>query len=193
MNPEEGQLRPQLLDRFGLCVETAAVRDQAGRVAILRALEAFEADPRAYAASDGPGAGQPGCGARGRALRLVSGGGPGRTGQAAGRGAGGRGGSGPGSGAEILLSRAARAHAAWDNRPDAGPDDVGGRGDDFVLCHRRRQAAPPRPPQSSPPPARVPRCAAPPGADTAKAVVRRIRKRTGRRGGRWRQGPGSGP
>ena len=37
MNPEEGELRPQLLDRFGLTVEVAATRDPAERVEVVRA------------------------------------------------------------------------------------------------------------------------------------------------------------
>ncbi|MBI5230710.1 MAG: VWA domain-containing protein [Coriobacteriales bacterium] len=49
MNPEEGDLRPQLLDRFGLCVDVAAMRDMASRVEIIRRREAFEADPAALA------------------------------------------------------------------------------------------------------------------------------------------------
>src|ERR1035441_6345793 len=35
MNPEEGELRPQLLDRFGLCVDVAGIRDVAQRVEIV--------------------------------------------------------------------------------------------------------------------------------------------------------------
>jgi magnesium chelatase subunit D len=35
MNPEEGELRPQLLDRFGLCVDVSGLRDVAGRVAVM--------------------------------------------------------------------------------------------------------------------------------------------------------------
>ncbi len=35
MNPEEGELRPQLLDRFGLCVEAHGERDVASRVSVL--------------------------------------------------------------------------------------------------------------------------------------------------------------
>ncbi len=36
MNPEEGELRPQLLDRFGLCVHVNSLRDKALRVEILK-------------------------------------------------------------------------------------------------------------------------------------------------------------
>lgn len=48
MNPEEGELRPQLLDRFGLTVEVAASRDAATRVEVVRRRLAFDADPRGF-------------------------------------------------------------------------------------------------------------------------------------------------
>jgi magnesium chelatase subunit I len=48
MNPEEGELRPQLLDRFGLCVGVTGVRDKAQRVEILRRKAKFDGDPAAF-------------------------------------------------------------------------------------------------------------------------------------------------
>ena len=51
MNPEEGELRPQLLDRFGLTVEVAAPRDPALRVEVVRRRMAYDADPDAFATS----------------------------------------------------------------------------------------------------------------------------------------------
>lgn len=54
MNPEEGELRPQLLDRFGLTVEVAAPRDPALRVEVVRRRLAFDADPDAFAAAYAP-------------------------------------------------------------------------------------------------------------------------------------------
>jgi magnesium chelatase subunit D len=48
MNPEEGELRPQLLDRFGLCVEVAAVADRDQRIATMERREAYDADPQAF-------------------------------------------------------------------------------------------------------------------------------------------------
>lgn len=45
MNPEEGSLRPQLLDRFGLCVEVTSETDPAERVLLIERSEAFEAVP----------------------------------------------------------------------------------------------------------------------------------------------------
>lgn len=49
-NPEEGELRPQLLDRFGLSVEVKTPEDLATRVEVVRRREAFEADPDAFSA-----------------------------------------------------------------------------------------------------------------------------------------------
>ncbi len=51
MNPEEGELRPQLLDRFGLCVEVTAVAGAEQRVEIVRRRRAFDSDPAAFAQS----------------------------------------------------------------------------------------------------------------------------------------------
>ncbi|MEU5220567.1 putative cobaltochelatase [Streptomyces sp. NPDC020807] len=50
MNPEEGELRPQLLDRFGLTVEVAASRVPEQRVEVVRRRLAFEDDPAGFAA-----------------------------------------------------------------------------------------------------------------------------------------------
>ncbi|MES2530151.1 MAG: ATP-binding protein [Pseudomonadota bacterium] len=50
MNPEEGALRPQLLDRFGLCVRLENIGDMAARQAIVRARLAFDADPEGFRA-----------------------------------------------------------------------------------------------------------------------------------------------
>jgi len=49
MNPEEGELRPQLLDRFGLTVEVAAPRDPALRSEVVRRRLAYDTDPAAFA------------------------------------------------------------------------------------------------------------------------------------------------
>lgn len=49
MNPEEGELRPQLLDRFGLTVEVASSRDPEQRVQVVRRRLAYEADPDGFA------------------------------------------------------------------------------------------------------------------------------------------------
>ena len=49
MNPEEGELRPQLLDRFGLCVHVEGLNDPAQRVEVVKRRTAFEDDPAAFA------------------------------------------------------------------------------------------------------------------------------------------------
>src|SRR6185312_5667091 len=51
MNPEEGELRPQLLDRFGLTVDVRASRDVDVRADVIRARLAFEADQAGFAAA----------------------------------------------------------------------------------------------------------------------------------------------
>src|SRR5690242_16613963 len=48
MNPEEGELRPQLLDRFGLTVQATASQDPAERAEVVRRRLAFEADPAGF-------------------------------------------------------------------------------------------------------------------------------------------------
>jgi magnesium chelatase subunit D len=50
MNPEEGSLRPQFLDRFGLMVDIVAPRDVAERTEVVRRRIAFEHDPAAFRA-----------------------------------------------------------------------------------------------------------------------------------------------
>jgi len=47
-NPEEGELRPQLLDRFGLSVEVASPRDVESRVEVIRRRDAYENDHAAF-------------------------------------------------------------------------------------------------------------------------------------------------
>jgi magnesium chelatase subunit I len=50
-NPEEGELRPQLLDRFGLAVEVSTPRDLKTRMEVIRRRDAFDRDPAAFSAS----------------------------------------------------------------------------------------------------------------------------------------------
>jgi len=49
MNPEEGELRPQLLDRFGLCVNIEGIRDAEARVQIMERRLRFDNDPERFA------------------------------------------------------------------------------------------------------------------------------------------------
>src|SRR6266571_2372067 len=50
MNPEEGELRPQLTDRFGLCVDITSIHDIRQRVEIVERRERYEASPSAFLA-----------------------------------------------------------------------------------------------------------------------------------------------
>ncbi|MBI4800152.1 MAG: ATP-binding protein, partial [Desulfarculus sp.] len=121
-NPEEGPLGPQLLDRFGLCVEVTSEADPALRVEVLRRRLAHEANPEAFAALWAPAqedlrrrlararqgllAVDVSQGAHAEAARLAA--------QAGSRGARG----------ELAMVRAARALAAWQGLGRAGRDLV---------------------------------------------------------------------
>jgi magnesium chelatase subunit D len=48
MNPEEGDLRPQILDRFGLCVEVSAPMNPEDRIEIVKRVEEFHEDPISF-------------------------------------------------------------------------------------------------------------------------------------------------
>ncbi len=48
MNPEEGELRPQLLDRFGLCVQVTGIQEPELRVQVMERRAAFDEDPRGF-------------------------------------------------------------------------------------------------------------------------------------------------
>jgi magnesium chelatase subunit I len=50
-NPEEGELRPQLLDRFGLSLDVKTPQELATRVEVVKRRTAFERDPRAFCAA----------------------------------------------------------------------------------------------------------------------------------------------
>ena len=54
-NPEEGELRPQLLDRFGLSVEVRTPTDLADRVAVVRSRDGYDRDPAGFAARHADG------------------------------------------------------------------------------------------------------------------------------------------
>jgi magnesium chelatase subunit I len=49
MNPEEGDLRPQLLDRFGLCVQVVSILEAEARIEILKRKAAFDANQEVFA------------------------------------------------------------------------------------------------------------------------------------------------
>ena len=161
MNPEEGELRPQLLDRFGLSVALANPADPATRQAIVRARLAFDADPAAVAAQHAVTQAQLAASiARARAalaglawpddvvehaaqLALAAG--------------------VDGIRADLVMLRAARALAALD-----GCDGVRAAHVDAVaelaLAHRRSESAQAPAPHAAPPPAAQPRATSRPGS-----------------------------
>ena len=136
MNPEEGELRPQLLDRFGLTVEAAAPRDPATRAEVVRRRMAFDADP---AGVHGPVRGRRG------ADRRLDRGGPRRLASivvddaslqriaavCASFGV-------DGLRADIVIARAAAAHAAWRGAAAVTREDIRAAAR-LALPHRRRR------------------------------------------------------
>ena len=149
MNPEEGDLRPQLLDRFGLCVEIRAEADPFLRTVLMERREQFDADPcqfmASFAAEDARQTQQ--IIAARHLLQTVSM--PQHLRQhiselcMANSVAGHR--------ADLVLEQAARAHAALRERAAVTLDDIE-QVADMVLLHRKRDALPPPPPAPPPPP-----------------------------------------
>ncbi len=136
MNPEEGELRPQLLDRFGLSVDVAASPDPALRVEVIRRRLAFDADPDAmrarFAADEAALAGRVAA-ARERLARVAL---DERTllliaGICARLGV-------DGMRADIVCAQAARALAALDGDEAVNEDHVR-RAARLALAHRRRR------------------------------------------------------
>ncbi|MEU3462460.1 putative cobaltochelatase [Streptomyces sp. NPDC006733] len=136
MNPEEGELRPQLLDRFGLTVEVAASRETDERVEVVRRRLAYDEDPAAFA---GKWAGDedalrarivaarallPSVVLGDRALRQIA-----ATCAAF---------EVDGMRADIVMARTATALAAWDGRTEVIAEDVR-QAALLALPHRRRR------------------------------------------------------
>lgn len=147
MNPEEGELRPQLLDRFGLCVETAGARSPEDRVALMEQREAFDRDPIAFLRETAPWN-------RRIAQQIESGRAllPGVRMQPHLRGfitelctenhvAGHR--------ADLVMEQAARALAALQAAPEVAIEHIR-QVAPMVLVHRRRETQPPPPPDDPP-------------------------------------------
>jgi magnesium chelatase subunit D len=131
MNPEEGELRPQLLDRFGFAVDVRAAADPEQRAEVVRRRLAIEADAGALAAfeaQDGELRERLARAARastddaliGLACRVAL-----EVGA-------------EGLRADLMLCRAAAAHAGWHGRAQASADDLQAVAR-FVLAHRRRR------------------------------------------------------
>ncbi|WNI14973.1 putative cobaltochelatase [Actinacidiphila sp. ITFR-21] len=136
MNPEEGELRPQLLDRFGLTVEVAASRDIDERVAVVRRRLAYDADPAGFAVrwADGEEALRERIAAARRLLPDV------RLGDGALRqiAATCAAFEVDGMRADIVMARAATALAAWAGRTVVLAEDVR-QAALLALPHRRRR------------------------------------------------------
>ncbi|MGI8710150.1 MAG: VWA domain-containing protein [Acidimicrobiales bacterium] len=132
MNPEEGDLRPQLLDRFGLAVDVRAASDPADRVDVVRRRLAFDADPEA--AIERWGHNEAALAERLSTCRpadvsddlLVA-----CSTVALSAGA-------EGLRADLVLARAAAAHAGWQGRSAAADDDLRAIAH-LVLAHRARR------------------------------------------------------
>ncbi len=136
MNPEEGELRPQLLDRFGLTVEAAAPRDPGLRAEVVRRRLDYDADPEGF--RDRWQAAETGLAGRiaaaraalpqvvlpDSALRQVAS-------VCAAFGV-------DGLRADLVIARAAMAHAAWQGRLEAGAEDIRAAAR-LALPHRRRR------------------------------------------------------
>jgi magnesium chelatase subunit D len=146
MNPEEGELRPQFLDRFGLCIRMTGETDPEKRVELMKRREEYDNAPDAFLkhfdeenrriANKIAGSRQILSDVRlSKKLRIfitelclennVA-----------------------GHRADIVIERTAAALAAYEGRVEIGEDDVK-RAAELALSHRRRDAAPPPPP---PPP-----------------------------------------
>jgi len=135
MNPEEGELRPQLLDRFGLAVEVGSPPEPALRAEAVRRRLAYDRDPAGFAAA---------CGDEEAALasRLAAAveAGPAGLPDALGEqvsalcvavGA-------EGLRADLVICRAAAALARWEGRDEVDADDVR-RVAPLALAHRARR------------------------------------------------------
>ena len=133
MNPEEGELRPQLLDRFGLSVEVAATRDPTERAEAVGRRLAFDADPEGFVSTWRPA--QLDLAARvavarpapigdelvATVARLCS-----QVGA-------------EGLRADLVICRAAAALAGWEGRDVPGLEDVE-QVAPLALAHRRRRS-----------------------------------------------------
>jgi magnesium chelatase subunit D len=176
MNPEEGDLRPQLLDRFGLVVDVADLADPADRAEAVRRRLAHEADPEAFAAG-WRGADRAEADRIEQARRLLPRVHVGddllREVSARCLAAGVE-----GLRADLTVCRAAGAWAAYQGRTEVGADDVEAVAE-LALAHRRTR--PPEPPGGLGPREPAPRTEAPaqppngPGSAPAAAPEQRFR------------------
>ena len=136
MNPEEGEPRPQLVDRFGLVVSVTAPDDPARRAEVVRRRLAYEADPAGFAArwaADDASIAARIVAARDRlpAVRLPDGELDRIAKICLSYGV-------DGMRADIVVARAAIALAAWHGRDQVTSDDVADAAR-LALPHRRRR------------------------------------------------------
>ena len=133
MNPEEGELRPQLLDRFGLSAQVVAPSDPALRAEAVRRRLAFDADPEGFAeqwrgAEDDLrtrlAAARPAPLAKGLVEQVAA--------LCVAVGA-------EGLRADLVCCRAAAALAGWEGTAEAGEEEVR-RVAHLALGHRRRRS-----------------------------------------------------
>jgi magnesium chelatase subunit D len=136
MNPEEGELRPQLLDRFGLTVEIAAPREPEQRAEVIRRRMAFDRDPTSFVANYAAQEDElrvkiaiarsllPSVRLGDRELATIA------------RVCGAF--EVDGMRADIVTARAAAAHAAWQGRRDITKSDIRAAAR-LALPHRRRR------------------------------------------------------
>jgi magnesium chelatase subunit D len=132
MNPEEGELRPQLLDRFGLAVDVVAPTDAATRVLAVQAQLAVERDPRVQTEYEEADAAL-----RRRLASVGRASLPDEVVQRAADIALAVGAEG--LRADLMLCRAATANASWNGHPTVTVDDLRTVAP-LVLAHRRRRA-----------------------------------------------------
>src|SRR5262245_1273224 len=133
MNPEEGELRPQLLDRFGLAVDVATTTEPGERADATRRRLAFDADPAAFVREHAPAEQE----LRVRIARVRAASVPDALvvricALCAAAGV-------DGLRADLVISRAAAGLAGWEERREAGVDNVR-RVAPMALAHRRRRA-----------------------------------------------------
>lgn len=139
MNPEEGELRPQLLDRFGLSVALANPDTVAQRQAISRARLAFELDPEAVQAAHVQAQARLAASVQAAQRRLPGMDWPDDVLQRAAERALQAGVDGVR--ADLVMLRAARAWAALEGRASVTPADVDAVAE-LALAHRRNAHAP---------------------------------------------------
>ena len=163
MNPEEGELRPQLLDRFGLSVALANPHDAAQRHAIVRARLVFEQDPQALLDTHAPALAQLTQRVAAARAALPTLDWPDAVVQHASRLAVAAGVDG--IRADLVMLRAARALAALEQRDAVTVADIDAVAE-LALAHRRsadaQRAAPSHAPSPSTSPAPSPASPSPP-------------------------------